>query len=246
MKRLIPLFALCAASCLAPVQEKWCDSSNPCSAGFVCTSDFHCVSTSRVDGGTGGGSATGGGGVTGGSGGGVTGGGGGGGGGIGGGGGVVGGGGGGGSGMCDARTCPGGCCANQTCVPLTFQSNTLCGNFGQSCMLCGTNTGCVNGACVPVVNPIDAGIVGSGCSDDIACGNDGISFCIPESSGGMPTGFVGGYCSRFCDNVSCPAKSTCVEAQNSGGNIVHICLAACVTEAECRMGYGCDQDVCVP
>jgi hypothetical protein len=233
--------AVCAAACLTPVQEKWCDTSNPCSPGFVCTSDFHCVSTSRVDGGAGGadggtgggGGATGGGGVTGG-GGGVTGGGGG----------ATGGGGG---AMCSAVNCPGGCCApNGVCVPVTFQDNSLCGNFGQRCVLCGTNTGCVNGQCVPVVNPIDAGVVGAPCTTDPVCGNDGLAFCIPEISGGQPTGFTGGYCSRFCDNTPCPVKSTCVQAQASDGSTVHICLASCMSQTQCRMGYGCDSNVCTP
>lgn len=266
MNRVVLLtFALLgAAACLTPVQERWCDQANPCSAGFVCTADGHCVSTSRPDGGatggggvrgggggaTGGGMVLGGGGATGG--GGVPVGGGGGGvpigGGLGGGGGAVGGGG----GNCGPASCPNGCCFNGSCVPFNFQSNAVCGLFGAQCSACPFNTGCVRGECIPIVNPVDAGVdagvmavIGAACMSDQQCGNDGNSFCIPEFSGGQPTGFTGGYCSRFCDDGFCP-NGRCVEAETGGGDIVMVCFASCMTSMECRMGYFCDQLLCLP
>jgi hypothetical protein len=261
MKHLTPaVLALCAAACLAPVQERWCDVQNPCSAGFVCTSDFHCVSTSRVDGGSGGGASGGGGGATGGGGGatggggGVTGGGGGvtgGGGGVtGGGGGVTGGGGGmtggGGGNACNAMSCSDGCCFNGGCLPFNFQNNSLCGFFGDSCRACGVNTGCVRGQCVPVVNPVDAGVIGAPCVNATDCGGDADAFCIPEFSGGQFTGFAGGYCSRFCEASPCPVGASCIEAEGGAGGTVFICLAECRDDVMCRSGYVCDQAVCVP
>lgn len=43
MKRLIASLLFVAASgCLTSVEDRWCGPMLPCSAGFVCTPDFHC------------------------------------------------------------------------------------------------------------------------------------------------------------------------------------------------------------
>lgn len=153
MKRVaVVIFTLLGVACLAPVKERWCDLQNPCSPGFVCTSDFHCVSLSRPDAGSvgGGGGATGGGGVMGG--GLATGGGGVGGGVPTGGGGVVGGGpsGGGGGVACGPGNCVG-CCLGGVC-----QSGTLdgvCGQAGQACMTCARGESCLARQCVATCSP---------------------------------------------------------------------------------------------
>lgn len=235
MKRVVPtLFLITAAGCLSPVDDRWCGPRLPCSAGFVCTSDFHCV-LSR-DGGTGGGTGGGGGG----GGGGRTDGG-------------LGGGAGGGGGrrVCDGMTCASGCCLGDNCVPVTSQGQTACGFFGDACRSCAQDEGCVSGKCQQVIT-FDAGLVsniGGPCFEDLNCGNDGQSFCIPELSGGQPTGFIDGYCSRTCDAEPCPGNAACVEAETQGGGIVNICLAAC-TNNLCRMGYQCERQgmsgVCLP
>jgi hypothetical protein len=268
---VVVLFAFSAASCLTTVEQRWCDQSRPCTAGFVCTPDFHCVLAPRRDAGLGGGAGGGtGGGVVGGGGGALGGGGGalgGGGGALGGGGGALGGGGGGamgggggamgggGGSACDALSCPGGCCAGDRCVPFTFQGQSLCGGGGDLCRRCPMSERCISGACVatPDAGPPDAGppgAVGSPCTSDGHCGNDGFSFCIPANANGEPTGFVGGYCSRLCDNAPCPTGARCVAADDGAGGEVNICLAGCMTVAQCRMGYFCETGfgpgVCVP
>lgn len=244
MKRLVPtLLLLTAAGCLSTVEDRWCGPQLPCSAGFICTSTFHCVQVSgdggtgggRMDGGTGGGGGGGGGGAVGG----------------GGGGGAIGGGAGGGGGrICDAVSCASGCCLGGNCVPVIAQGNSVCGFFGDACTACGVNEGCVGGKCLPSGNDAGFSGVGGPCSQDSNCGNDGQDFCIPEFSGGQPTGFVGGYCSRMCDGQPCPFNSACVEAETGGGDIINICLATCFG-ASCRMGYQCDNmgggsGVCLP
>ncbi len=240
MKRVIALFLLTAAGCLSPVDDRWCGPQTPCSAGFVCTSDFHCVLNldGGAGGGTGGGRTGGGGGATGG--------------GIGGGGGNLGGGAGGGVGrICDGMTCPSGCCLQDNCVPVNLQGQTACGFFGDACRACSQDEGCVSGKCQQVIT-FDAGFmstIGGPCMGDSNCGSDGLSFCIPEFSGGQPTGFTGGYCSRPCDNEPCPLNGVCVEAETGGGDIVNICLAGCPNNI-CRAGYQCEMQgmsaVCLP
>ncbi|MDP1829466.1 MAG: hypothetical protein Q8L48_39735 [Archangium sp.] len=258
MKRVvIAVVLLAAAGCFSPVEDRWCGPQQPCTQGFICSTTFHCVAAPRiVDGGSGGGS--GGGGGTGGGGGALGGGSGGGGvpvgGGLGGGvgGGTGGGGGGVDGGFCSSVSCRSGCCLGSSCVPVLQQGHDVCGFFGDRCTQCGFDEGCVGGKCEPVVITIDggSGTVGGPCLQDFDCGSDGLSFCFPEFSGGQSTGFVGGYCSRMCDNGPCPANASCVEAQTSGGGVVNICLTSCGSVAQCRMGYQCDNTVgtgvCLP
>jgi hypothetical protein len=242
MKRLIASFLFIVGSgCLSTVDERWCGPVQPCSAGFICTNSGHCVlPDGGAGGGTGGGSD---GGTGGGGGGGIVGGGAGGG--------AGGGSGGGGGATCGAVSCASGCCLGNNCVPVMAQGNSVCGFFGDVCARCALDEGCVAGRCVPA-GPVDAGMtssVGGPCFDDFDCGDDGIAFCIPGFSGGQPTGFVDGYCSRTCDQQPCPLNSTCVEAETSGGGTINICLSECFGNS-CRMGYVCEMQgiggVCLP
>ena len=148
-------------------------------------------------------------------------------------------------------SCANGCCMNNICVRPMLQRNDMCGLSGQLCGRCGMNEGCVGGRCLPAID-VDAGMgnrpIGAPCEGDFQCGTDGLSFCIPAVSGGQPSGFTDGYCSRTCDQAPCPQSSTCVEAEASGGGTVNICLAEC---GSCRMGYQCEQQggslgVCLP
>lgn len=148
-------------------------------------------------------------------------------------------------------SCQQGCCLGNNCVPLNQQGNSSCGFFGLQCSACAPNETCGSGKCQPVIE-LDAGTlspIGDTCVTDSNCGNDGLSFCIPEFSGGQPTGFVGGYCSRTCENTMCPLNSACVEAATSGGDTIFLCLAECFSST-CRMGYQCEQTgnggVCLP
>ncbi|MFO0598910.1 MAG: hypothetical protein U0228_26620 [Myxococcaceae bacterium] len=156
--------------------------------------------------------------------------------------------------MCNSATCPGGCCIEPLCVPVTRQTNTLCGFNGLTCSACPMGQVCSFGKCV--LAGFDAGVrdagftgaVGSACLTSQQCigGLDAGAFCIPEFSGGMSTGFVGGYCSQFCENAGCPTNAVCTAAQDSMGNTIHVCLAACNSTFDCRSGYQCGGGVCFP
>jgi hypothetical protein len=92
---------------------------------------------------------------------------------------------------------------------------------------------------------IDAGLaapIGSTCMNDPQCGASGVAFCIPDQGG-----FVGGYCSQFCDTTPCPTGAVCVPAQTGGGMMVKLCLSACdPMTAPCRTGYSCSMGICIP
>lgn len=75
--------------------------------------------------------------------------------------------------------------------------------------------------------------VGDPCAVQSMCGP--IGFCIDQSQG-----FPDGYCSQSCSpqgGQPCPTGSVC--RGFGGGN--NICLDACASNAECRMGYLCVQ-----
>lgn len=215
---------LISSACLTTVEQRWCDSATPCSAGFVCTDTFHCIPAPRgvvTDAGTGGGSGGGGGGVTGG--------------GL---------GGGGGGATCQA-TCAG-CCLDGRCIPTASQSDVTCGLRGAACRSCAPDERCLQGECAftPVT---DAGVPlpGSPCTSDFQCGADGLGQCIPDEAG-----FPGGYCTRDCEFDACPAGARCVAAQGGPDEVFFLCLATCRTPAECRAGYSCeffdDDGLCLP
>jgi hypothetical protein len=138
-------------------------------------------------------------------------------------------------------------------VPVVAQGHDVCGFFGDTCSPCGFDEGCVGGKCEPTI-VFDGGFtsrIGGPCARDLDCGSDGLSFCIPESAGGMPTGWPGGYCSHECDMVPCPTGGVCVSGQASdGGPLVYICVSSCQSGAFCRVGYHCDMNsgfgVCLP
>lgn len=239
MHRLLLIAGLISsAACLTTVDQRWCDVSTPCSAGFVCTSTFHCIpGTLARDAGTGGGGSTGGGGggttgggtFAGGTGGGFAGG-------AGGGGGII---------ACNSTTCAG-CCQGSQCIVTEQQSQLVCGANGRRCEACRMTEACSpRSGCIPL-NVFDAGVNGPGfaCQDDSQCGTDGLGQCIPDFSG-----WPDGYCTRSCEDDACPAGSECIEA-DSGGQPVFICLASCQTDGQCRMGYTCEvlesAGVCIP
>jgi hypothetical protein len=49
--------------------------------------------------------------------------------------------------VCDATSCPNGCCAGATCVPFAAQQTGMCGTNGAVCVACQSPQVCTNGAC---------------------------------------------------------------------------------------------------
>lgn len=57
--------------------------------------------------------------------------------------------------------------------------------------------------------------------------------------------FPGGYCSRFCDDDQCGAGGRC-DTLECDGAPCKVCLQRCVSDTQCRDGYLCVIDTCVP
>jgi hypothetical protein len=84
--------------------------------------------------------------------------------------------------------------------------------------------------CVP-----GASATGAACSKQTECAaNHNDPICLDEKHG-----YVGGYCSEFCDLAApdCTGSAVCADI---GLQSIHgACLAACMTDADCRTGYSC-------
>jgi serine protease len=57
--------------------------------------------------------------------------------------------------------------------------------------------------------------------------------------------FPGGYCSRFCTDEQCGSGGRC-DTLDCDGAPCQVCLQRCVADAQCREGYLCILDTCVP
>lgn len=80
------------------------------------------------------------------------------------------------------------------------------------------------------------GVVGDPCFSPSDCSaNMTDPLCLSESY----TGYLGGYCSEFCDlvNDDCSGDAICVDMGYSAVN--GICMDTCASDADCRMGYVC-------
>ena len=129
--------------------------------------------------------------------------------------------------VCDAASCPFGCCdANGRCA--AGNTSQSCGSGGNACAACAMGQVCRGGSCGM---PPDAGPpapVGSPCTGNASCGAG--QFCLPDQAG-----FPGGYCSAQCMMGACPTGSTCVTTTVFGFS-QSACFATC---GACRAGYAC-------
>ncbi len=50
--------------------------------------------------------------------------------------------------MCDATSCPNGCCNGKICVPYASETSASCGAAGAACAACATNVACNTGLCL--------------------------------------------------------------------------------------------------
>jgi len=152
--------------------------------------------------------------------------------------------------MCNAGSCPNGCCQGNNCVPFSAQSPGTCGTAGQACRACGVNQTCITGSCATTIcNP---GNCPNGCcqgnvcvqlpnQSSTNCGRGGNACqqcaagqacaggqcvtqgCGPQTCMGC---CVGGTCTRGFDNVAC----------GTGGQ-------QCV---QCPAGFNCVNGTCLP
>ncbi|MBL8911355.1 MAG: hypothetical protein JNM17_11740 [Archangium sp.] len=229
--------ALALAGCrlvdLSQVTAFGCAEGGRCPDGKVCCADSMC----RADcsGVTGGGSGGGGGAMGGGNGGG----------------GAMGGGSGGGGGgatICDATTCPNGCCDGTTCVMNQIASQ--CGRAGQACQQCPSGESCVDGACEGCLQTCTTGCcTGSTCAQrsQNTCGlsNSVCSACGIQSDGCSADGqcqcgtsapcAYGQRCNNgtcVCDDTSCPdgcctTNGVCLRANQQSGQQCGLNGVAC-------------------
>jgi hypothetical protein len=97
------------------------------------------------------------------------------------------------SGVCNASTCPTGCCNSTACVAPGSQSNNQCGLAGAACAACGAGGECQGGVCSTV--PCMASNC-SGCCDGWAC------IDLP-----LERDFACGQAGAACS--ACPGGSSC-------------------------------------
>jgi hypothetical protein len=137
------------------------------------------------------------------------------------------------------RTTPEGM-AEGVCIPVCA-SDADCGSAH-----CNTYSGrCGTGV------PTSGGETGDPCTSAAQCRSGS---CRAES-----TGFVGGYCDGPCRlpagfNTSdffggdelpagnCPGAAVCIPGNQYGEGDLGTCLASCTSSADCRPGYGCQQN----
>jgi hypothetical protein len=130
-------------------------------------------------------------------------------------------------------------CADPDCAadPICSSGNeTLCDNFQDddfdNLIDCEDPTDC---QALAVCQP-GAGPVGSPCLSPNACSaNDNDPLCMSE----QVVGFMGGYCSEFCDlalNDCAPGSFCSLPFSPSGASV---CVDLCAVDADCRLGYRC-------
>jgi hypothetical protein len=157
--------------------------------------------------------------------------------------------------VCNAQTCPNGCCAGTTCVAYASQGSGQCGAGGAACAACPQGQDCIQGVCTPAA-VCNSETCPSGCcagttcialinQDADQCGTDG------EACAACPEGqdCIQGICAPLtvCDAETCSngccEGTTCVRyaAQDD---------EQCGTEGEecaaCPEGQDCALGICTP
>ncbi len=159
--------------------------------------------------------------------------------------------------VCDATSCPGGCCDGNVCLG---PSPSSCGTEGESCVACaqiadtcspeGTcacGTGpacdigqrCVGGACI-----CDAASCVEGCCDGTTCQSGDLDSACGASGSACETcpsdeTCMGGVCSG-CNAESCPAGCC------SGSTCILPSPGACGSGGEACLACGAEADNCSP
>ena len=126
------------------------------------------------------------------------------------------------------------CDGEGNCVDITELCDPPCD--GNAC------EHCVEGECVTFCefdeecdgegNCVDLGEaeIGGRCVEDDHCSDEG-AFCLNELLSGLP----GGFCTRDCFDMDCPAGSECIAV-----GWFYLCMPLCTPgEADCRDGYRC-------
>lgn len=123
------------------------------------------------------------------------------------------------------------CGPTQACQPLSG----TCVDIPGRCGICAANQYCDehSGLCTTIpATQVGAGEIGAACGSAGDCGRAGANgFCITD--GGLFGAMPGGMCSASCDQTGCPGGAACVDFG------IALCLDVCLSDKECRDGYGC-------
>jgi hypothetical protein len=92
--------------------------------------------------------------------------------------------------VCDANSCPNGCCSAGACYGSTQQSSTACGNGGAACVSCASGDACVVGVCQAANGACDAWQYG----EFNACQFD--TYCVPGACS-ADGGGTAGMCLQY-------------------------------------------------
>jgi hypothetical protein len=115
-----------------------------------------------------------------------------------------------------------------------------------------------SGECVPSGTVITGSETGETCAADEGCKSEN---CLRETGdSGLPTGWIDGYCIGPCilpvgynsstffmgdalPQGSCEGNAVCFPNGDLNQQDLGVCLAACVTDADCRPGYSCLNEI---
>ncbi|HET9450745.1 MAG TPA: S8 family serine peptidase, partial [Aggregicoccus sp.] len=87
----------------------------------------------------------------------------------------------------------------------------------------------------PVEAPSQELLIGAPCTSDADCPDGGSCFTAAEDL------WPGGYCTRECTSLACPAASTCYPFQGGTRQCLEDCVGAGTSSHSCREGYVCLQ-----
>jgi hypothetical protein len=131
---------------------------------------------------------------------------------------------------CGGDVCSSGTCSGGSCV--------ACGAVGQPCCngtSCGSDAVCTSGTCQARV----VSAVGGACTNYITDCGSGLDVCITQNG----TQWQGGYCSKNCSFLGCPAGASCTTSLST---TTSYCLKDCAWDGGaggCRAGYVCDRNL---
>lgn len=155
--------------------------------------------------------------------------------------------------VCDATTCPTGCCENGVCIGASQQGVQRCGVGGQACKICGNGEQCTNQACTATA--CNATTCPTGCCDsagncktgqsDSACGTAGGTCATCDTSQNQKC--QGGTCQTIatsCNATTCATGCCNDQGQCVPGNAADNCGTGGVACSQCGSNLQCVGQKC--
>ncbi len=158
--------------------------------------------------------------------------------------------------VCDATSCPNGCCSGNTCVLYASQSpTTQCGTGGAQCAPCGSGDTCTSGVCSCGSGGTCAGCCNGSTCEQLAsesnqsCGSNGATCAMCPM--GQECNKTTGQC--VCDATSCPngccngnvCEAYSAQSPTSCGTKGANCAPCSQPNPDCSNGVcGCLETLC--